>query len=543
MAKELRDIDRALSAAEARVERLASAPHTERAFGRYRSDPVRFVREVLRGESATRRSTGAPYQFEVLAALAEVDHVSVRSGHGVGKSTLAAWAILWWLFSRPESLAVVAAPTADRQGRGIVGREVLKWAQRGRLTLDSDGLGGWRSGNTGSRLVVVSGASEVGLVEGQHADATLLVLDECKALGRDTIDALSGALTGTEGRILAGSTPGAPSGFFFDVAREDGDGDWRRFHIPSDDSSQVSERWVNGRARAWGVQSATYQQRVRGEFPRDGGGALCSWALLHASVGREIPPSARVAVSGTVLGLDVARSLAGDASAAVLVRDGAVVHAETWREATLTATAGRALDLVRRFRPDAIVVDEGGVGGGLVDRLREVVPSVRGVHFGQRAADPDRFVNARAEAYWTLRVRLEAGALSLPDSAEGRDELLPELAAQRVVYDARGRVGLAPKDAIRGELGRSPDLADALALSVYAADDDAWRPPSEPAVFTLGLMDYQSVHAPGGPGAELADAWGLTPVGDPLRWLPHALGGLKPAPESRDDGVPIERAS
>jgi len=540
MARDLRDLDRALSAAEARVDRLATTPHAERAFGRYRDDPVAFVRDVLRGESATRRSTGEPYQFEVLAALAVADHVSVRSGHGVGKSTLAAWAILWWLHSRPEALAVVAAPTADRQGRGIVVREVLKWAQRGALTLDSDGLGGWRSAATGSRLVVVSGASEVGLVEGQHADATLLVLDECKALGRDTIDALSGALTGTEGRILAGSTPGAPSGFFFDVARDDGDAEWRRFHIPSDDSSQVSERWVRSRARAWGVQSATYQQRVRGEFPRDGGGSLCAWALLHASVGREIPPSARAAVAGTVLGLDVARSLAGDASAAVLVRDGAVVYTETWREGTLTATAGRALDLVRRFRPDAIVVDEGGVGGGLVDRLREVVPSVRGVHFGQRAADAERFVNARSEAYWTLRVRLEAGALSLPDTAEGRESLLPELAAQRVVYDAKGRVGLAAKDTLRAELGRSPDLADALALAVYAAGDEAWRPPTDATEFAFGLMDYQSAHALEGPGAELADAWGLIPVGDPLGWLPHALGGLEAA-RPVDAEVPVER--
>lgn len=464
-----RAIDAALSRLDARVDD-AEQRNTHAATGRlahqvWRDDPVGFVRNVLRGESAKRRTDGTPYQFDILEAIRTHNHVVALSGHGVGKSVLAAWASLWFLTTRSEGLVLVLAPTQQRQARGIVQREVLKWARRGGIELLSDSTALHHT-TSGSRLVLLTNAADTGALEGQHADNVLLLCDEAKSIDRETLDGVAGALTGDEGRMVFLSTPGRPSGPLYDAAN-DQTGLWQTFQIGSDDSDRVSPRWVAGRAQAWGVTSPTYVMRVCGKYPADGEGMLVSWAILYDAAERssDLPPSS--GYRGSVLGIDVARSVAGDASCAALVRNGQVVHLETWREASLTDTASRAYLIAKRFQPDHIIVDAGGVGGGLADRLREAGHIVQDFQFGARAIDSDRFMNRRAEAYWSLRERLESGTISLPRE----DQLLAELAAQRVMFDSKGRIGIAPKDTIRAELGRSPDRADALAMCCAPIDE------------------------------------------------------------------------
>jgi hypothetical protein len=212
-----------------------------------------------------------------------------------------------------------------------------------------------------------------------------------------------------------------------------------------------------------------------------------------------------------VLALDVARSIAGDQSCAVMVRNGRVLDVELWREPSLTETARRALAIAARFGAGRIVVDEGGVGAGLVDRLRELGQRVQGVHFGARAFDSERFQNARSECYWLLRERLEAGTLVLP----ANDELLEEIAAQRIDFDARGRIALAPKDQIRAALGRSPDRADAIAMACAPAQSRWTEPPAH--VITVGDFVFANEaywQSAGALAAELGiadptDEWGV----------------------------------
>ncbi len=93
-----------------RASRLELPQVVSETFGEYRNAPVRFCKDVLGVTSATRRSDGTPYQWEILESVAAESRVSVRSGHGIGKSTLYAWAALWWLCSRPLSKCVIVAP-------------------------------------------------------------------------------------------------------------------------------------------------------------------------------------------------------------------------------------------------------------------------------------------------------------------------------------------------------------------------------------------------------------------------------------------------
>jgi phage terminase large subunit len=503
-------LDERLSRLESKVHRLSDGAAPDVAALPFRDDPVGFVREVLGGISARRRSNGAEYQFDVLRAIASSDNVVLTSGHGCGKSVIAAWAALWFLRSRRNALVLVLAPTQQRQARGIVQREVTLWASRARMRLRSDGIG-LHYDETGSRLVLLTGAADVGALEGQHSDHVLLLCDEAKSLDRDVLDGVSGALTGSEGRTVLLSTPGRPVGPHFDATCDD-TGHWQRFQIGSDDSDRVNPRWVAGRAKAWGENSPTFVMRVRGQYPQDGAGSLVSWALLRAAC--QPPGPDRVLPRENLLSLDVARSIAGDQSCAVIVRNGRVLDIELWREPSLTETARRALAIAARFGPARIVVDEGGVGAGLVDRLRELGQQVQGIHFGARAFDAERFQNARTECYWLLRERLEAGTLVLPAD----DELLEEIAAQRVEFDARGRIALAPKDEVRAALGRSPDRADAIAMACAPAEVQWGEPPAY--VLTVGDVEFGNEaywRSARGVAAELGldvptDTWGL-PLG------------------------------
>ena len=115
-----RDIARYVRELRKQVARLEVPETVEQAFGPYRDDPVGFVRNILGAESATCRSDGTQYQFEILRDLAAHPRVCVRSGHGVGKSAIDAWAALWWLATRPFSRVVVVAPEFSRQVRAVL---------------------------------------------------------------------------------------------------------------------------------------------------------------------------------------------------------------------------------------------------------------------------------------------------------------------------------------------------------------------------------------------------------------------------------------
>ena len=473
----------------------------------YTNTPADFVRDVLRADSATHRETGAAYQFEWLTSIATHDRVVIRTAHGCGKTTTSAWAALWWLVTRPDGLVIALAPTQDRQARGILAREVEKWARVGGIALRRDGYTLHHDAN-GARLVMLSGAADVGNVEGLHAPSVLLLCDEAKSLTRETLDAVSGALTGEEAKELMVSTPGAPNGAFYDACHDDR-GLWQRHHIGAPQSSRVNARWVANRAAQWGEQSPTFAMRVLGEFPADGSGTLFPWGLLHAARGWDpTPPPSRAHAKGTFMGVDVARSLAGDASAVCVVRDGRIIAREKWHESDSMKTTERVLSYVAQYAPTRIRVDASGPGGGVVDRLRQLGRPVEAVYFGGRATEPTRFANWRAEAYHTVRRCLDEKALALPDD----NRLAEELAAVEVLYDRSGRLQLVSKDAIRAKIGRSPDDADALALAVASGDPNfGYQGPVE---LTVGPARFYTTNHP----RSRHFRGELPPTGDPLLW-------------------------
>jgi hypothetical protein len=154
----------------------------------------------------------------------------------------------------------------------------------------------------------------------------------------------------------------------------------------------------------------------------------------------------------------------------------------SWTKKGLNETTGRLLTKLDEVESAIIVVDEPGLGGGVIDRLEEQGVAVNAYNGGRRPEflpNPNRFLNLRAAAYWMLRQRLEDGELALPPD----DRLADELTTIRWRVNSSGQIALEPKDRVRERLGRSPDAADALAAAVWVQEAASAPVPSAEIVW------------------------------------------------------------
>ncbi len=94
--------------------------------------------------------------------------------------------------------------------------------------------------------------------------------------------------------------------------------------------------------------------------------------------------------------------------------------------------------------------------------MKELDYRTYGYNGGTSPSDGGRYLNARAEAYWRLREKLEAGEIALPPD----EKLMDELLATRWRPTPEGKVRIEAKDDLKARLGRSPDKADAVVMAV-----------------------------------------------------------------------------
>ena len=165
-------------------------------------------------------------------------------------------------------------------------------------------------------------------------------------------------------------------------------------------------------------------------------------------------------ISGAVkvIGVDVARF--GDDRSVICRREGLWCHelrvVEKADNMTFAGIVAREID---EFKPDGVFIDAGR-GEGVIDRLRQLGYRVMEINFGARASESGKYANKRSEMWDRVREWLNAGA-AIPNNPE----LKSELASPTYKFDASGRLVLEPKDKLKERGLRSPDMADALALT------------------------------------------------------------------------------
>ena len=469
------------------IRAAAELERRKRVFQRtYVHDPVAFVHDCFRwrdGQGPT------PYQEEILSHLVESKRVAARGPHGLGKTASAAWSLLWFSLTR-DGMDWKAPTTASawRQLTKFLWPEIKKWARvldwekiaRGpfneRTELQTLSL----KLRTGEAFAVASDNAE--LIEGAHADSILYIFDEAKAIPDDTFDAAEGAFSGTgEVMALAISTPGAPTGRFYDIhKRKPGYEDWWVRHVTIDEAisaGRVSREWVEQRKRQWGVDSSIFKNRVLGEFAasEEEGVIPLSWVEEANERWFEWRDSGSRG-DITAIGVDVARS--GEDKTVLALRSGNVITElrRTSREDTMQTT-GRVAGLLRQHQLAYAVVDVIGIGAGVVDRLYEQFPDrVYAFNAASGAVDMTdethtwKFKNMRSWSWWRLRDLLNPANgynIALPQD----DKLIGDLTAPQYKILSGGVVHVEGKDSIKRRIGRSTDDADAVIMAFYEPFD------------------------------------------------------------------------
>ena len=416
--------------------------------------------------------------------------MAVRGPHGLGKTALNSWAILWFALTREgEDWKVITTASAWRQLEVYLWPEVHKWARM----LRWDVLG--RKPFTENELLTLNlklatgqasavASNQPALIEGAHADHILYIFDESKAIPEGTFDAAEGAFSGAgdnslEAFALACSTPGEPIGRFYDIhKRKPGFEDWHTRHVTLEDAiraGRVSPGWAEQRAKQWGTKSAVYMNRVLGEFCSSDEDSVIPLAWVEAAVTRWDENREKPREPFTCCGVDVARS--GSDQTVIAPRYGCRIEElrRTSLEDTMQTT-GRVAGVLTG-QPGYAVVDVIGIGAGVVDRLREQDFDVVAFNAGEGTDRLDSsgelgFKNKRSAAWWAMREMLDpAGGflIQLPPD----DLLTGDLTAPKWRVTSGGRIQVESKEDIRKRIGRSTDSADAVIQAYWPPETEA----------------------------------------------------------------------
>lgn len=211
------------------------------------------------------------------------------------------------------------------------------------------------------------------------------------------------------------------------------------------------------------ARAAMTEQQYRQEFECSFYEPDVTQFILNEEVDAALSRNADGDERPVVFGLDVARF--GDDRTVLLIRCGNRVHQiHSWRGIDTMQTAMHVAAKANEFRPDAIFVDGAGVGGGVVDRMRELGYKVVDVNAGSKALEDRRYANRRAEMWHNMKTWLkERGSLS-----SNVPELVDDLLSPLYKFDNQSRILLEKKEDMKSRGLPSPDFGDALAMTFSA---------------------------------------------------------------------------
>ncbi len=303
------------------------------------------------------------------------------------------------------------------------------------------------------------GADNPDALRGTYADG--VVLDEYAQIKPDVFDEIvRPMLLSRGGWVLFTGTPKGQNQFYelYNYARkaaqQDGESWWCGV-FPADETGVISPQELEEIRRR--TPEHLFRQEYLCDFTADAEDVLISSSLVSQACARQYG-GAEVAHAPKIVGVDPARF--GADRSVIFKRQGLQAFAPVVLHKTDHMTlAARAAQEIEAFRPDAVFIDA-GCGGGVIDRLRQLGFCVTEIHFGSTPLKAGQYANKRAEMWGEMQQWLQAGG-ALPALAE----LKADLCGVRYGFDAAGRLKLESKDELKARSGRSPDLADALALT------------------------------------------------------------------------------
>lgn len=452
----------------------------------FSSDPLGFVLFAFPwgepGELAG--ATGPePWQEELLVDLGRgvIDlgtavRLATTSGHGIGKSAFVSWLILWAMSTYEDTIGVVTANTETQLKtktwaqlakwyRLFIAKELFVMTATKLCSVDPEHENTWRID------MVPWSERNTEAFAGLHNQGKriLILFDEASAIPDLIWEVTEGALTDTGTQIIWAvfGNPTKNKGRFRDCFA--GGKFAHRWKSRAVDSRQVSltdknqiAEWI----KDYGEDSDFVRVRVRGIFPRVDASSFISFELATDATSRTVLPS----TDPIIIGVDVGRF--GDDPTVIYPRkgrDASTLPPEVLFKNDTMETAAKVAATFLRLHATAVMVDSGGVGGGVVDRLHQLRIPVFAVDFGSSpdGGDPNdgaKYANKRAEIWGRMRTWLSTG--SIPARIHGLEiTLVDELTGPNYGLNGNEAIQLESKKEMRKRGVPSPNVADALACT------------------------------------------------------------------------------
>jgi hypothetical protein len=413
------------------------------------------------------------WQIKVLTMIAkglpiqEAIRVAVRSGHGIGKTTLIAWIIKWFMDTRPFPQVVVTANTKI-QLETKTWRELSKWhnisetkhlyTHTGSQFYRTDKPKTWQA----NAIPWVKEKSEA--FAGTHESHILYLFDEGSAIDDTIWEVSEGAMTGNpEGGgavtkiFIAFGNPTRNTGRFSECFKKYRHR-WTCLEIDSRDTKRADKNQIDEWAEDYGEDSDFFRVRVKGQEPRAGISQFIPNDIVENAMGLSYNDDI-YRHDAKVMGVDIAGD--GDDQTVIYKRQGLMtpyvpVKVRGYRTPEL-------VDLIAKhiieWGPTATFIDV-GFNPGVADMLAKLKFKVVRVNFGATASNSVDYANKRAEMWGQMKDWLENGGAIPPDN-ELRDDLIgPEYG-----YTKKMQIQLERKVDMKKRGIPSPDIADALALT------------------------------------------------------------------------------
>lgn len=492
------------------------------------NDPYRFVMEGFPwGETGTSLEfeTGPEdWQRDQLIRIRDkltADPLNARvreitlSGHGVGKSADVAWITLWNEMTYVDAKGVTTANT-DTQLRTKTWAEVSKWFHmldpllQSQWELTATALYAksakrertWRADaipNSPTNPAAFAGAHNAG-------KRLLLIVDEGSEIAETIYETLEGATTDANTQIvfLVFGNPTAPTGAFKERAEGRFRHMWKVNRIDSRNVKRTDKQVLEDMIAAWGEDSDTVRVRIKGQFPRVGAVQLIPSDVVSHARSR---PALYMPSDPLILGVDVARF--GDDQSVLAPRrglDARTIPWERYRNISTMDLVTKIVEFHNKWGCDAIMIDMGGVGAGVYDRLAQMnLRCLFPVEFGgaggviEYGGQQMKVANKRADIWCKLREALYNG-LAIPDDAD----IETDLTGTQYGFNAKDEIQLEKKEHMKARGLASPDNGDGIACTyAYPIAPRAWSNPELPGSGSQGPRHLISVDDDYDPFAEL----------------------------------------
>ncbi len=422
-----------------------------------------------------------PWQVDACEAWDRGDQrLALCACKGPGKTALEALLMWQFLATRKQSRVAATSISGDNL-RDCLWTELAKWHQfspfllaafewqKERIIARDKPEVHYATARTWSKSADV--AQQADTLAGLHSDYMLFVIDEAGGVPDAVAVAAEAALsTGKEVRFLIAGNPTECEGPLWHACNRDR-ALWTVINITGDPddpkrSPRIKVSWARQQIAQHGANNPWVLANVFGKFPPSSPNTFMAGDEVRAARKRVAQASIYDAFT---IAVDVARF--GNDEAVITFKKGldARTHpAIRLRNLDNMQLAARVADEAIRYKADAVFVDGGGNGGGVVDRLMQLnIPNVIEIQFGSKSdrvafeGDTAVYDNKAAEMWGRLRTALKH--LAIEDS----DELENELTQRRYFYNQRyGRdaIALESKDDMKKRGLASPSWADSLAM-------------------------------------------------------------------------------